>query len=425
MPYAFAFIVFLLLGMPIAFVLGATALLFVPALGTQILPAIPQRMFVGVNKFVLMAIPFFILAGNLMNHSGISRRLIAFARDAVGWVSGGLAMSTVVSTVVFAGGSGSAQADAAALGSVLIPAMKDEGYEPRFAAGVVVAASVITPIIPPSIIMIIMAVVGELSVGALFLGGILPGLFIAVALMAYIYVVAKRRNYPRGPRPTLRRLIRSFIEALPALFMPAIIMGGILSGIFTATESAAVAVAYAFLVGFFGYRELRLKAIPAILLETATIYCAIMLVFASAYLLSWMITMSDTPQLIGDLLAKYPQSPWMFLLLVNLLLLFVGLWMDPAAALVVLVPILLPAAIALGIHPIHFGVVICINLVIGMITPPVGYVLYTVAPIARMSIEDISLGVLPFLLVEVLVLFAVTYMPALTLSIPAAFGFVR
>ena len=424
MHYAVGFVMLLMVGMPIAFVMGLTATMFVPSLGTHVLPAIPQRMFVGVNKFVLMAIPFFILAGTLMNHSGISRRLIAFARDVVGWVSGGLAMTSVLSTIVFAGGSGSAQADAAALGSVLIPAMKDEGYEPRFAAGVIVAASVITPIIPPSIIMIIMAVVGELSVGALFLGGILPGLLIGAGLMAYIYVVAKLRNYPRGPRPTGRQLLRSFVQAVPALLMPVIIMGGILSGLFTPTESAAVAAAYAFVVGYFGYRELRLKAIPAILLETATIHCGIMLVFAAAYLLSWMITLSDAPQFIGQWLIKYPQAPWVFLLMVNILLLFVGLWMDPAAALVVLVPILLPAAIALGIHPIHFGVVICINLVIGMITPPVGYVLYTVAPIARMSIEDISRGVLPFLVVEVIVLFIVTYFPATTLSIPAAFGLI-
>jgi tripartite ATP-independent transporter DctM subunit len=425
MGYAAAFVALLLIGMPIAFLMGLTALLFVPSLGVQVLPGLPQRMFVGVNKFVLMAIPFFILAGSLMNHSGISRRLIAFARNLVGWISGGLAMTTVLSTMVFAGGSGSAQADAAAMGSVLIPAMKDEGYDAPFAVGIVVASSVITPIIPPSIIMIILAVVGEMSVAALFLGGIVPGLLIGVALMAFTYLVARRRNYPRGPRPTVRGLLCSFIDAVPALVMPVIIVGGILSGWFTPTEAAAVAAAYAFLVGFFFYGELRLSAIPKILLETAAIHSAIMIVMATAYLLSWMITLADLPLVVAELLTRYPQAPWVFLLLVNVLLLFVGLWMDPAAALIVLVPILLPVAIALEIDPIHFGIIICLNLVIGMVTPPVGYVLYTIAPIARMSIEQITMGVLPFLAIEIVVLFAITYMPQLTLALPSAFGLIR
>lgn len=425
MGYAAAFVALLVIGMPIAFLMGLTALLFVPSLGAQVLPGFPQRMFVGVNKFVLMAIPFFILAGALMNHSGISRRLIAFARNVVGWISGGLAMASVLSTIVFAGGSGSAQADAAAMGSVLIPAMKEEGYDAPFAVGIVVAASVITPIIPPSIIMIILAVVGEMSVAALFLGGVVPGLLIGVALMAFTYVLARRRNYPRGPRPAARQLLLSFIDAIPALLMPVIVVGGILSGWFTPTEAAAVAALYAFLVGYFGYRELRLAAIPKILLETAAIHCAIMLVMASAYLLSWMITLADVPQLVGDLLTRYPQAPWVFLLGVNILLLFVGLWMDPAAALIVLVPILLPVATALGIHPIHFGMIISVNLVIGMITPPVGYVLYTIAPIARMSIEDITKGVLPFLGVEIVVLFLITYVPQITLALPSMFGLIR
>ena len=425
MGYAAAFVTLLVIGMPIAFLLGITALLFVPSFGMHALAGFPQRMFVGVNKFVLMAIPFFILAGALMNHSGISRRLIAFARDMVGWISGGLAMSSVLSTIVFAGGSGSAQADAAAMGSVLIPAMKDEGYDPGFSVGIIVAASVITPIIPPSIIMIILAVVGEMSVAALFIGGIVPGLLIGAALMAYTYVVARRRNYPRGPKPTARQLGRSFVQAVPAIVMPVIVVGGILSGWFTPTEAAAVAAGYAFLVGYFGYRELKLSAIPAILLETAVIHCAIMLVMATAYLLSWMITLADVPQLVADFLAQNPQSPWVFLLLVNFLILFIGLWMDPAAALVVLIPILLPVAVALGIHPIHFGMIVSINLVIGMITPPVGYVLYTIAPIARMSIEEISWAVLPFLAIEIVVLFVITYVPQLTLALPEAFGLIR
>lgn len=420
-----AFAAFLILGMPIAFVLGLTALMFVPSLGTNILIGFPQRMFVGVNKSVLMAIPFFILAGSLMNDGGITRRLLAFAQGIVGWVHGGLAITNIFASMLFAGVSGSAQADAAALGKIMVPTMKQEGYSEEYAVGVVASAAVIGPIIPPSIIMVLLAVVADISVGALFLAGVIPGILIGLALMAVAYWLARRRGYPRGKRPSGREFLASAVDAGFALLMPLIILGGILTGAFTPTEAAAVAVAYSLVVGMFVYRELRLKDLPRILLETAVINCAIMFVFATAYLLSWVITFADVPIILGDWLGTVGSSPFMFLLVVNLLLLFIGLWMDGGAALVVLVPIMMPLSDALGIHPVHFGLVVCVNLVIGMITPPVGYVLYTLAPIVRMSIEQISRGVLPFLAVEVAVLFLITYMPALTLTVPRWFGFIH
>lgn len=422
---AAAFVAFLILGMPIAFVLGLTALMFVPSLGTQILIGFPQRMFVGVNKSVLMAIPFFILAGSLMNDGGITRRLLGFAQGIVGWVHGGLAITNIFASMLFAGVSGSAQADAAALGKIMVPAMKREGYSEEYAVGVVASAAVIGPIIPPSIIMVLLAVVADISVGALFLAGVIPGVLIGLALMAVAYWLARRRGYPRGARPSLREFLASAVDAGFALLMPLIILGGILTGAFTPTEAAAVAVAYSLIVGMFVYRELRLKDLPRILLETAVINCAIMFVFATAYLLSWVITFADVPIILGEWLSAMGSSPFMFLLVVNLLLLFIGLWMDGGAALVVLVPIMMPLADALGIHPVHFGLVVCVNLVIGMITPPVGYVLYTLAPIVRMSIEQISRGVLPFLAVEIVVLFLITYVPALTLTLPRWFGFIH
>lgn len=419
------FIACLCIGMPIAFVLGLTALFMASVLGLDILVGFPQRMFVGVNKSVLMAIPFFLLAGSLMNDGGITRRLLKFAQNIVGWVHGGLAISNVLASMIFAGISGSAQADAAALGKIMIPAMVDEGYDINYACGVVASAAVIGPIIPPSIIMVILAVAGDISIGALFLGGVIPGILIGLTLMALAYVMARKRGYPRGPRPSARELLRSTMDAIPALIMPLIIVGGILSGIFTPTESAAIAVAYSLVVGLFLYKEIRLRDLPRILLETAVVNCAIMFVFSTAYLLSWVITFADVPSMLGEQISALGTTPATFLLLVNLLLLFVGMWMDPGAAVVVLVPILLPIAMALGIDPVHFGLVVCINLVIGMITPPVGYVLYTVAPIVRVSIEQISRGVLPFLAAEIAVLFFVTYVPWTTLALPRMFGYIR
>lgn len=421
---AAGFVVLLVFGVPIAFVLGITALLLVPSVGTEVLIGFPQRMFVGVNKFVLWAIPFFILAGALMNEGGITRRLVTFAQGIVGWVHGGLAITNVLASMIFAGLSGSAQADAAALGKILVPAMRREGYDAEYACGVVASAAVIGPIIPPSIIMVMLAVVGDLSVGALFLAGVVPGALIGFALMGVAYYYARKNGYPRGQRPSPREFVASAVDAALALVMPIIILGGILTGFFTPTEAAAVAVAYAFVVGVFVYKELKLRTIPRILLETALINCAIMFVFATAYLLSWVITFADIPFILADWISEVGTTPLTFLLVVNLLLLFVGIWMDGGAALVVLVPILLPLAQALGIEPIHFGLIVAINLVIGMITPPVGYVLYTLAPIVDISLERLSRGLVPFLIVEVAVLFLVTYWPALTLTLPRWFGYV-
>lgn len=422
---AIVFIGCLLIGMPIAFVVGLSALAFAPSMGLDTLIAFPQRMFVGVNKSVLMAIPFFLLAGSLMNEGGITRRLLKFAQGIVGWMHGGLAITNIFASMIFAGVSGSAQADAAALGKVMIPAMEKEGYDLDYACGVVASAAVIGPIIPPSIIMVILAVAGDISIGALFLGGVVPGVMIGLALMLVAYVIARKRGYPRCPRATLKETMASAVDAVLALLMPLIILGGILSGVFTPTEAAAIAVLYALIVGMFIYKELSIRDLPRLLLETAVVNCAIMFVFATAYLLSWVITFADIPYMLGEWIRAANATPAMFLLMVNLLLLFVGLWMDPGAAVVVLVPILLPIAEAFGVHPVHFGLIVSINLVIGMITPPVGYVLFTLAPIVRVPIERISRGVLPFLAVEIVVLLIVTYTPWTVLALPRYFGFVN
>jgi C4-dicarboxylate transporter DctM subunit len=382
-------------------------------------------MFVGINKNVLMCIPFFILAGNIMNTGGITRRLVGFSMTLVGWVRGGLAMVCVITSMIFAGITGSAQADAAALGSVLIPAMEKEKYDLDFAASVVTAAAVIGPIIPPSIMFVVFGVVGEVSIGALFTGGYVPGILIGVGLMVLSYVYARKRNYPRGEKQPFRHIFKTFINAFPALMMPVIIVGGILSGIFTPTEAAAVSVLYSLIVGFFVYRELKPRHLPKMILEAAELTTAVMLIMATATIFGWLLTYAQIPQKVTAALLSVSDSPWVFLLLVNLLLLFVGTWMDPTAAIIVLVPILLPAAIKLGINPIHFGLVVSINLIIGLATPPVGYILYITSAIGKISLERLSRAVWPFLLVEIAVLLLLTYLPWVGLAIPTYFGYTR
>jgi tripartite ATP-independent transporter DctM subunit len=424
MLYAAVFVLLLLMGVPIAFVLGISSLVFAIAEKIDLI-AVPQRMFVGINKNVLMCIPFFILAGNIMNTGGITRRLVGFSMTLVGWVRGGLAMVCVITSMIFAGITGSAQADAAALGSVLIPAMEKEKYDLDFAASVVTAAAVIGPIIPPSIMFVVFGVVGEVSIGALFTGGYVPGILIGVGLMVLSYVYARKRNYPRGEKQPFRHIFKTFINAFPALMMPVIIVGGILSGIFTPTEAAAVSVLYSLIVGFFVYRELKPRHLPKMILEAAELTTAVMLIMATATIFGWLLTYAQIPQKVTAALLSVSDSPWVFLLLVNLLLLFVGTWMDPTAAIIVLVPILLPAAIKLGINPIHFGLVVSINLIIGLATPPVGYILYITSAIGKISLERLSRAVWPFLLVEIAVLLLLTYLPWVGLAIPTYFGYTR
>ncbi len=406
------------MGIPIAFVLGLTSFVGLLHSGTIPLLLIPKQMFSGTDSFPLLAVPFFILAGNLMNIGGITKRLIHFCNILLGYVRGGLALVNVIASMFFAGITGAAVADTSALGSILIPAMAREKYDRDFSAAVTAASSTVGPIIPPSIPMVILGTVGELSIGALFLAGVIPGILVGLSLLVVSYVISVRRDYPKEKMRSLKEFFIGLKDALLALLMPAIIMGGILGGIFTPTEAAVVAVFYAFLVSFFIYREARWKDLPKVLIDSVVLTSIIMFVIANSAIFGWLLANHQVPQTVAQTLLSITTDKWVLLLLINLFLLFVGTFMETTASLIILTPILLPLAVKVGIDPIHFGLVMVLNLVIGLITPPLGVCLFIASSIAQISLEQISKSILPFLLAAIAVLFIVTYLPELVLWLP-------
>jgi tripartite ATP-independent transporter DctM subunit len=371
----------------------------------------------AANSFPLLAAPFFILMGNVMNQAGITRRIFAFAGVLVGWLRGGLCHANIVASVIFAGMSGSAVADAGGLGTLEIKAMRDAGYDAETAGAITAASATIGPIIPPSLPMIIYGVTAETSVGGLFLGAIVPGLLMAGALMAMVAVIARRRGFPRGRFPGLGDVVRATREAFFALLAPAILLGGILSGVFTPTECAAVAALYALILGLFVYREFELSDLPRLILDTVETTGVVMALVMAAALFGWCLSVSRLPQTLGALLVGIAHEPWVLLLIVNLVLLVVGLFMEAIAAMLLLIPILVPPAMLLGIDPIQFGVLFVLNLMIGTITPPVGVVLFVTAKVAEVPYERLARAVLPFLVPLLLVLLAVTFVPPLTTTL--------
>ncbi|MBM4308304.1 MAG: TRAP transporter large permease [Deltaproteobacteria bacterium] len=413
-----SFIIFLILGIPIAFVLGLTSFVGLLYSGDIPLLLIPKQMFSGTDSFPLLAVPFFILAGNLMNIGGITKRLIHFCNILLGHVRGGLALVNVVASMFFAGVTGAAVADTSALGSILIPAMTREKYDRDFSAAVTAASSTVGPIIPPSIPMVILGTVGELSVGALFLAGVVPGILVGLSLLVVAYVISVKRDYPKEKRKSLKEFFLGLKDALLALLMPAIIMGGILGGIFTPTEAAVVAVFYAFLVSFLVYREIRWKDLPRVLIDSVVVTSIIMFVIANSAIFGWILANHQVPQAVAHIFLSITNNKWVLLLLINLFLLFVGTFMETTASLIILTPILLPLAVKVGIDPIHFGLVMVLNLVIGLITPPLGVCLFIACSIARITLEQIVKAILPFLIAAIGVLFIVTYIPELVLWLP-------
>ena len=419
------FIVTLIIGMPIAFSLGVTTLAGVLLMEDIPMAILPQKMFTGVDFFSLVAIPFFILAGELMNHGKITDSLIAFAQQIVGRWRGGLAHVNIVSAMFFSGITGSAVADASALGAIMIPAMEKEKYDRRFASAVVAAAAVMGPIIPPSIIMVVYALVdGNVSIGALFMAGYIPGILIGGLQMVTAYIIASRRNYPRLNEPfSLPVFLKRFKDALLPLLMPVIIMGGILGGVFTPTEAAAVACLYAFLVGFFVFKTLEIRTLPKLLHNTVVTTAMVFLIFCMGQVLVALLTINQVPQKITELMLSVSSNPLFFLLLVNILLLIVGCFIESGVAIIVLVPILAPVALKLGIDPLHFATVVVVNLCLGLLTPPMGVVLFVVCGIAKITLEEITKAVWPFMVAILIILFLITYIPSLTLAIPRYFGF--
>jgi tripartite ATP-independent transporter DctM subunit len=416
-----ALVLLILAGFPIAVAMGLTAVGFFLGLGEpRMMGAMAQRMYSAVSSFPLLAIPFFILAGNLMNAGGMTDRIFGFARALVGHVRGGLAHVSVLASMLFAGVSGAALAEAMGLGTIEVKAMKDGGFDKTFAGAVVASSSTIGPVIPPSIPMVIYAALAEVSVGALFLGGVVPGVLMGLGIMAVIHVLSVRRAYRAETRATLAQIARAGVDGLLGLIAPAIIMGGILGGVFTPTEAAVAAVLYALLVGALVYRELDLKHLAAILWDTVDQTVRVMFIIAAAGAFGWLLTYLRAPQAIVEALASLTDSPWVILLILNLVLLVLGCFMEGIAILLLTVPIFVPVLARFGIDPVHFGVVMTLNLMIGLLTPPVGMVLYAVSTIADVPVVRLGSELAPFIAVLAGVLFLITYVPPLVTWLPSA-----
>jgi tripartite ATP-independent transporter DctM subunit len=369
-----------------------------------------------------MAVPFFILAGNLMNAAKITDSIIEFSKLLVGRIRGGLGHVNIVASMFFAGISGSAVADTSALGSILIPAMEKERYSSAYSAAVTASSSIIGPIIPPSIPMVIMAMIANLSVGGLFLGGVLPGVFIGFGLMAVNYFISRRRNYQKIVEPIQWKVFfKTLLATIIPLLMPIIILGGILGGIFTATEAASVAVAYALFIGLIILRTLSFKDLPNIFFRSMVLTSTILIVFAMANAFSWILATQQIPQKVSQYILSISRDPFIILLLVNIFLLIVGCFLEGLAAIMITVPILMPLVTQVGIDPMHFALIVVVNLMIGLITPPMGLCLIVVCGVAKIKLGPLLKEIIPFLMVEIVILFVITYMPWFTLTLPRLF----
>ncbi len=411
------FLALLVVGVPIAFCLGIASLAYLLVEGIP-LTIVPQRMFSGINTFVLLCIPGFILAGNLMNVGNITEHIVRFCNALVGHIRGGLGLANVGGSMVFGGISGTAVADAASIGSVMIPGMARAGYDKPFSAAVTAASSTIGPIIPPSVPMIIAGSLTGVSVGRMFLAGAVPGLLLGLALMVTAYVLAVRRGYPKEERVPLRALLREGRTAFWALMMTFIILYGIIGGFFTPTEASIVASLYALVVGMFVYKGLSWRKLPAILTDTVLTSAALMLLVGLANLFGWILTSQRIPQVIADGILTISDNPIVVVLIINLVLLFVGAFMETIAALIILFPTLLGVATGVGMDPVHFAVMAVLNLMIGLTTPPVGVCLFVVSGIGNLPMPAVARAIMPFLLCNLTVLLLVAYVPAISLWLP-------
>jgi len=412
---------FFVVRMPIAFAMGLSASLVMFFVYNVPMTVVVQQMFTSNDSFPLLAVPFFMLAGALMESGGISRRLVNFASALVGFIHGGLAQVTIIASMFFAGISGAAAADTAAVGTLMIPEMEKRRYDKGFAAAIQAAAGSIGVVIPPSIPMVIYGVLASTSIGALFLGGIGVGLLVGISLMLLSYFISRRRGYSPDNSFSLSEVWTTFKEALWALGTPVIIVGGIMSGIFTATESAVVAADYSLLVGLFIYRELKLKNLPSIVAKAATTSAIVMFIIANASVFGWILAFEQIPQAITTSFVSITKDPVLLLLIINLLLLVIGTFIETASALIIFVPLLVPLIPHLGIDPVQFGVLIVLNLAIGMLTPPMGICLIVSCSIAGISLEKVSRAVMPFVIVMIVDLMIVSFVPFITTYIPGLF----
>lgn len=412
-----SFLVLLMVGIPVAFCLGISSAAYFVVAGMP-LNMIAQRFFAGLDSFTLLCVPGFILAGNLMNNGGITNHIIDFCNKLVGHIRGGLGLANIVASMIFAGISGTAVADAASLGGVLIPAMKEEGYEADFSVGVTAASSCIGPIIPPSLPMIIAATLTGLSVSKMFVAGAVPGIMMGFGMMFVSYWISCKRGHPKNPRrATAMEIVRGGKDAFWALLMTAIIFFGITAGIVTPTEASIIAVLYAICVGTMVYRQLNLPTLRRVFGESAITTASIMVLVGCANVFAYILSKEQIPQAVADAMLSLTRDKYLVLLLVNLLLLLVGMFMETIAALLILFPVLLKVAIEVGVDPIHFGIIVVLNLVLGLTTPPVGVCLFVTSSIGKISLAQATKGVMPFLLANLVVLGLVTYFPFLTLGL--------
>jgi tripartite ATP-independent transporter DctM subunit len=406
------------IGIPVAWSMAIAAVAYLGLWAQVSLHAVAQRMVGGLDSFPLLAVPFFILAGNLMNSGGITDRLVAFARVLVGRITGGLAHTVVVTNMIMAGMSGSGVADAAGTGTVLVPAMRKAGYGVPFSAAIVGAAATIGPIIPPSIPFVIYGSIASVSIGRLFLAGATPGVVMGTALMIFAYVIARRRKYPREAGVSGRELLVATLRALPPLGMPAIIMGGIIAGIMTPTEAAVAGAAYAFVLGVFVYREIKVADLRRLFLDSALTAGTVAIIVAAASSIGWIVTIEQAPQKLIELVNAANLSAPQLYLIINIVLLILGCFMDGMAIMIMAIPLIMPVVLQAGIDPVHFGIVFSINIMIGTITPPVGMIMYVVCGIGRISIADFAREVWPFIIALVIALALVTFIPGLAMWLP-------
>jgi tripartite ATP-independent transporter DctM subunit len=403
---------------PVAFAMTGASVVYLLIRGDIPLVVVAQRVSVGVDSFVLLAIPFFFLAGELMNQGGITKRLVNLAQALVGGIRGGLGHVTVVTNMIMAGMSGSAVADATGTGAVLIPAMVEAGYPRVFSAALVGAASTIGPVIPPSIPFVVYGGITGVSVGRLFLGGVVPGVLMGVFLMGAVYAVAKKRGYRAEGWMTVAEALRSIWLAIPVMLFPVIILGGIFSGIVTPTEAAVIAVVYAMFLSVLFYRELSLPGLVRLLTTVAGNTARITFIIASAGLYGWLLAREGVPKMFTDFFLSISREPWVILLMVNILVLILGCLMETTAILVILTPVLMDLITKVGIDPVHFGVVFTLNLMIGLLTPPVGMVLYVMVSLAQVSVTEFTRECAIFMLALVVVLILITYVPGLVTFLP-------
>lgn len=414
--------VLMLTGMPISIALGLTVLSFLFTMTEVPIESVALKLFTGIEKFEIMAIPFFILAGNFLTHGGVARRMINFASSMVGHWHGGLALAGVVACALFAAVSGSSPATVVAIGSILLPAMVKQGYPKEFGVGVIGTAGGLGILIPPSIVMVIYAVSTNASIGKLFMAGVVPGILLALVLLGVTWIVAKKNNYPRLPKANWKQRASAFRESFWGLFLIIVVIGGIYSGMFTATEAAAMSAVYAFVVALFVYRDIGWKQVPKVLVDSANMSAMLLYIITNAVLFSFLLTSESIPQNLAAWINDQGLSPWMFLLVVNILLLIAGNFMEPSSVLLITAPILFPVAMALGIDPIHFGIIMVVNMEIGMITPPVGLNLYVASGIAKMGLTEVTKACAPWILVMIAYLMLITYVPAISLWLPNALG---